>query len=154
MSLDRRTPLRLNGVRIGVNLRENELFSTPGFSPKEKDWVFYSVVNEAEHPRKERRQTTRARTRLSSGKILDTNHRFLTECAVKNRTANGVQLRLMHKADIPERIHFYDDSLGCLSLLLVIWRKPNEIGCKVLQARTVADFRLLARLKNRFYAMP
>ena len=72
---------------------------------------------------------------------------------MKNRTANGVQLKLMHKADIPERIHFYDDSLGCLSLLLVIWRKPNEIGCKVLQAGQ-SRTSLTRPAKEPIYAMP
>jgi hypothetical protein len=154
MGVNRKPPLRLNGVRVDKSLMGFRLFSNRSLLPKEKDRVSYSIVKETEHPRKERRQVARARTQLSSGKILDLNGCFLTECALRNKTANGVHLRLMREVSIPERIHFYDDSLCCLSVLLVIWRKQNEIGCRVLQARQAADFRLLARFKNPFYAMP
>ncbi len=153
MNLDRKPLWRLDGVLINKNLKGYGLFSHLNFLPKEKDRVFCSIVNEIERPCKERRQAARARTRLSSGKILDLNGCFLTECAVKNRTVYGVHLRLMREANIPGKILFYDDSLCCLSVLLVIWRKPNEIGCKVLQARAAVDIRLLARLKNPFYSM-
>ena len=117
-----------------------------------RDRVTYSVVSESVKPL-ERRRAARAAARLSSGKIVDENDRFLTECTLRNRTNVGVRVKLARKIDTPKRIQLYDDQACSLRWAEIVWKNADEIGCKFLHAPRKSNPRLLQRLKQPFYAM-
>ena len=60
-------------------------------------------------PPQERRKQERQRTRLRSGKIVDLDGRFITECQLGDIAAGGAKLRTVDTAILPERFWLFDD---------------------------------------------
>lgn len=111
--------------------------------------VTYSVVEETV----ERRREGRRPARLQSGKILGSDERFLTEFSFRNRSEKGVRLRLAQRVALPRSILLFDDSSGGLFSAAVVWQHGCDAGCRVSRDRPSASERLLARLRNRYYAV-
>lgn len=111
--------------------------------------VTYSVIEE----RLERRSEQRRPARLQSGKILDSGERFLTEFAFRNRSEAGVRLRLAHRVALPKRILLFDDQCSALRVATVVWQRGCDAGCRLAAGHAPAPEPLLARLRNRYYAI-
>jgi hypothetical protein len=95
--------------------------------------VTYTVTDPAKPKNQDRRDPPRKRTRLRSGKVLDQNGKFLTECQVHDRSPRGAHLRLIKSVALPRYIKYFDDEQGALLEAEVIWRKKAEVG---IQFRT------------------
>jgi hypothetical protein len=111
--------------------------------------VTYSVIEE----RQERRSELRRPTRLQSGKILDSGERFLTEFVFRNRSEAGVRLRLAHRVVLPKRILLFDDQCSALHVATVVWQRGCDAGCRLAMEHAPFAEPLLARLRNRYYAI-
>ncbi|WP_155931232.1 PilZ domain-containing protein [Methylosinus trichosporium] len=111
--------------------------------------VTYSVVEE----RLERRSDQRRPARLQAGKILDGDERFLTEFVFRNRSEGGVRLRLAHRVVLPKRILLFDDQCAALRVATVVWQRGCDAGCRLATEHAPAPEPLLARLRNRYYAI-
>ncbi len=102
----------------------------------------------------ERRDGSRQRTRLRSGKIVDQDGHFVVECLIANRSASGGLLRLPGAAALPGRILLYDDQSGDLQAANVIWRRDREIGIRFAAADRCERHRAIAdSMRRKFYAM-
>ncbi len=116
----------------------------------------YAVLPAHDAPRLEgeRRDGCRQRTRLRSGKIIDTDGHFLIECLIANRSASGGLLRLSGSMALPSRILLYDDQSGVLQPANVIWRRGREIGIRFTPADRSERHRAIAdSMRRKFYAM-
>jgi hypothetical protein len=111
--------------------------------------VTYSVVEE----RLERRSEQRRPARLQAGKVLDSDERFLTEFVFRNRSETGVRLRLAHRVILPRRILLFDDQCAALHVASVVWQRGCDAGCRLSGEHTAVSEPLLARLRNRYYAV-
>jgi hypothetical protein len=120
------------------------------------DEVTYRVLDSVPDAKgKDRRQPPRKRTRLRCGKILDRNGRFLIECQVHDRTANGAHLRLMSSIALPRHIQYFDDEQRAILDAEIIWRKKAEIGVHfltALDARAVNSGKRSA-VSGKYYAV-
>lgn len=98
--------------------------------------VTYMVIEKKSG--REQRAEPRKRTRLRSGKILDTTNRFLVECQIHDRSAEGARLRLVANVSAPQRIRLFDDEAKILRDARIVWRRNHEIGVRFApSARTV-----------------
>jgi hypothetical protein len=78
-----------------------------------------------------RRTEPRVRTRLRSGKLLDRNKIFLTDCSIFDRSAHGARLRLFANVDLPERFGLYDEIAKQLFDAKVAWRRGQDVGVRL-----------------------
>lgn len=76
----------------------------------------------------DRRLAQRRRTRLRSGRLFDIDGRFLTDCAVRDRTPLGAALALGASRALPEAIAFYDDERRSLHSARVVWAGNGACG--------------------------
>jgi hypothetical protein len=118
----------------------------------------YAVIPDKPRPRVpvgDKRGNTRQRTRLRSGKVIDPNDRFLTECLVFDRSESGGRLRVPAGTTLPAWIQFYDDQSAVLYQADVIWRRDRDIGIRFRPFASTARTRALAAdMRRRFYAIP
>lgn len=101
----------------------------------------------------ERRQAKRRAVRLNWGKALDGGDRFLSECLIVDRGGDGVRLRLARARVIPARFQLFDDSDGLLYAARVVWRRGQEVGCRLAHAPTPGKQQVIRRMKGPFYAV-
>ena len=116
----------------------------------------YRVVREAARTAgtAERRGDPRQRTRLRSGKVVDRDGRFLTECLISNRSAAGGRLRLPAPIGLPAAIHLFDDGTASLVPALVVWRQERDVGLKFLPLAATARTRAIAdAMRRKYYAV-
>jgi hypothetical protein len=78
----------------------------------------------------DKRIRPRRRTRLRSGKILDARNRFVIECLVHDRSADGARLRLMRPVPLPPRFRLYDDGDASLAAVEIVWRRGHDVGVR------------------------
>lgn len=76
----------------------------------------------------QRREETRNRTRLRSGKIADLAGNYLVDCQVFDRSPKGARLRLMEACELPDHIRLFDDELDLLLIAVVVWINVHNIG--------------------------
>ncbi|MGD1036132.1 MAG: PilZ domain-containing protein [Roseiarcus sp.] len=81
-----------------------------------------------------RRSEPRVRTRLRSGKLLDRDKIFLTDCSIFDRSTHGARLRLFANVDLPERFRLYDEASKQLFDAKVAWRRGQDVGVRLLGA--------------------
>ena len=81
-----------------------------------------------------RRSEPRVRTRLRTGKLLDRNKKFLTDCSIFDRSTHGARLRLFANVDLPERFRLYDEASKQLFDAKVAWRRGQDVGVRLLGA--------------------
>ena len=102
----------------------------------------------------ERRRSPRQRTRLRSGKIVDLNGRFLSECTIYDLSAAGSRIRHPGALALPSQFQLYDDQSGLVHHATVLWRNGNESGLSFkpqpLSPRAGA---LASQMRRKFYAM-
>lgn len=102
----------------------------------------------------EQRDQPRRRTRLRSAKIANFNGSFITDCLIHDRSAEGARLRLPEDAAVPDHCLLFDDELQSLHVAGVTWRKPGELGIRMLNKVEGAAWQGVARrLAGKFYAL-
>lgn len=139
-----RPPAVLEGRRLAG--------SGPAAAPGE---CTYTV---AEPPRPvlsgDKRDRPRQRTRLRTGKILDAQGHFVTECLIYDRSASGGRLRLPADIALAASIQLYEDQSAALLQADLVWREERDVGIRfrtfVATPRTRA---LEAEMQRRFYAV-
>ncbi len=77
-----------------------------------------------------KRSEPRWRTRLQSGKILNSRNRVLTDCQVHDRSSHGARLRILVNAALPSRCRFFDDVAKQLFDVQVAWQRGQDAGMK------------------------
>lgn len=103
----------------------------------------------------ERRRFTRLRTKLRSGKIVDSGGRFITECLIHNRSASGCRLRLPASVALPPSILFFEDQSERLLQAVVMWQRDRDVGIRLLpQAMGGLNRAIAERMRRRFYVLP
>lgn len=111
----------------------------------------YAVIDT---PARDKRSRPRQRTRLRTGKILDRDGRFLTECLIYDRSEHGGRLRLPAGVGLPPAIQLYDDQNATLLQADVVWRTGREAGLTFRAAPATARTRALeAEMRRRYYAV-
>jgi hypothetical protein len=89
---------------------------------------------------RDKRSEPRWRTRLQSGRILDSRNRVLTDCQVHDRSSRGAQLRIPVNATLPSRFRFFDDVAKQLFEVQLAWQRGQDAGVRFLgQVQTTAS---------------
>jgi hypothetical protein len=117
--------------------------------------VTYMVV-EKKAQAGEKRAEMRKRTRLRSGKILDTKNKFLIECQVHDRSPQGARLRLVANVSAPSRIRLFDDESKIVRDARVVWRNNQELGVRFMATIKADALRPADRAAldgNKYYAV-
>jgi hypothetical protein len=115
--------------------------------------VTYTVLSESRSRFTERRTESRRPVRLQSGKVLNQKDQFLTEFIFRNRTSLGIRLKLAKRVWLPKLIQLYDDAGGVLIAARVVWQHGHDVGCRMTSAAPVSNEKLIARLRDRYYAV-
>lgn len=144
--------MTLHGVRAPRLFAGAWLRSLAGPLLKRPGVVTYVVQSETILAYVERRAATRRTVHLQSGKMLDHADRFLTEFTVRNRTDNGVRLKLARRVQLPRSVVLFDDQQGILLAADVIWRNGADAGLRISRRQSL-DEKLLKRLEGRYYAV-
>lgn len=124
--------------------------------------VSYSVVETAPEPkstadgRHEHRGSGRQRTRLRSGKILDSANKFLSDCIIHDRSATGLRLALPRNLGLPQHFRIHDDETGAVDVVATVWRRGSVIGVRYSHPSSSVFVKPSVRssLRGRYYAVP
>ena len=142
--------------RPGVTLEARKLGQGATSAPA--GTFSYRVMGEGERaagPSGERRRVTRLRTKLRSGKLVQSGGQFISECLVHNRSASGCRLRLPTALALPSTIYFFEDQSERLFQAVVMWQKHRDVGLRLLPAAHDAVARAIAdRMRRKFYVLP
>ena len=102
----------------------------------------------------EKRAGQRRRTRLRTGKIADLAGRFIVECAVHDRSAEGARLRLVRRVAVPGEMLLYEDEPNTLTAATIVWRAGQDLGVRFGPEVNSALMRdTLKALGSRYYAL-
>src|SRR5579871_1101786 len=119
--------------------------------------VTYSVIDSPPAKGGEQRASSRRRTRLRSGKIVDLRNNFVCDCVLHDRSRGGLRVRLVQVVELPDRIRIFDDELGALVSADIVWRRGKDLGIRihVVEPATAAamDAPKAAALGRKFYAV-
>src|SRR5579863_9899892 len=102
--------------------------------------VTYSVVEPKSGPKTakidkgDKRTEARRRTRLSSGKVLNLDNKFLIDCQINNRSANGARLIIVAKVKMPRRLRLFSDIDGALVEAELAWQRGQNVGVNFVGA--------------------
>lgn len=103
---------------------------------------------------RDKRAEPRRRVRLRSGKLANMAGVFLSDCLIYDRSAEGARLRLEASGSIPEQVLIFDDERGSLTVAMVMWRRPHELGLSfMLEPDTPASREIARKLSGRYYAL-
>ncbi len=80
----------------------------------------------------DKRSEPRWRTRLQSGRILDSRNRVLTDCQVHDRSSHGARLRIPVNATLPSRFRFFDDVAKQLFEVRLAWQRGQDAGIRFM----------------------
>jgi len=117
--------------------------------------VTYMVIEKKTSGDRDRRGEDRRRTRLRSGKILDSQNKFLIECQVHDRSAQGARLRLVANVFTPTRIRLFDDEAKTVQDARIVWRRDRELGVRFAATGYAQNLRPADRasLAGKYYAV-
>jgi hypothetical protein len=102
----------------------------------------------------DKRSDDRQRTRLRSGKLADSRGKFLVECVIYDRSAEGARLRMDGGPAVPDSILLFDDEYESLIVAQVVWRRPHELGVRFMpEVESEEMHRIARRLAGKFYAI-
>jgi len=113
-------------------------------------------INPPTSGRSEHRAAGRRRTRLRSAKILDFANKFVCECLVLDRSADGLRLRLGGAVRLPRYFRVHDDESGKVDVVATAWRRGATLGVRFSRALGPVSLKPTERsaLGGRFYAVP
>lgn len=100
---------------------------------------------------RDRRGDLRRKARLRSGKALDERDRFLCDCVIADRSADGACVRLARNVALPQKFRLYDDVAEALFAATVVWRRGADIGCRLSPAPGKAQ--VVRRMRAPYYAL-
>ncbi len=102
-----------------------------------------------------RRRQPRRRTRLRSGKVATLANRFIIECQIFDRSAEGARLRLAGRVVLPDHVKLFDDERNALYVAKVVWRRGNEVGIAFPEGLDRCEVRGagVAALSGKYYAV-
>jgi len=156
----------LKGVKVKPGLRRSALEALFRRGLLDPGLIAYSVTppcpppepHAKEQPRqeksgKEKRISLRRRTRLRSGKLLDSANRFVIDVAILDRSADGLRLRLAKNEAIPQDFRLFDDEDELAYPARLVWRRGELIGARLASA---APLRLTPRqifALRKYYAI-
>jgi hypothetical protein len=154
--------INLDGVRTGPWRAPPGLKRLMSKSLARRALVSYEVVetpaeeSSAGERKQERRSGARRRLRLRSGKLLDSQNKFICECLVRDESPQGLCLKLMKNVGLPARYRLYNDETGALSVVATIWRRSELIGVRYCPTSKPAAIKESDRsaLRGRYYAIP
>lgn len=103
----------------------------------------------------EQRELERKRTRLRSGKLVNLDGQFLTECHFQDLAKGGARIRIIGQCDIPERFWLFDDQYCGALITHIVWRKNLDIGVRFAPDSTVAPLSesVLHALSGKYYSL-
>ena len=102
----------------------------------------------------DKRRRPRQRTRLRTGKILDRDGLFLTECLIYDRSDSGGRLRLPAGVVLTGPIQLFEDQSATLLQADIVWRMEREVGVRFRASVSTPRSRALeAEMRRRFYAV-
>lgn len=81
------------------------------------------------HP--EKRQSARRRT-LLRGKLVHTAGSFTQDCAIRNLSEIGAQVRVTNAQSIPDKVQLIDITNAMLYEAEIVWRRAPEFGLRFL----------------------
>jgi hypothetical protein len=150
----------LEGVRQD-DWTGDELPASVTFDLARRGEVVYRVsekekkVEAAPSSRGEKRSAARRRTRLRSGKLLDSENRFVSECQIIDQSKDGWRLRLARNLGAPASCRIYDDESGEIAAGRVVWRKDGLVGVRKLRSLAPSDVKATVKtmLGGRYYAV-
>ena len=128
-----------------------------GKAAADLDGFTYTILIDPKPVREpdDRRDAPRRRTRLRSGKVVDSKGTFVTECVVHDLSVTGVRLRLPQDVTLPATFQVYDDQSGQLQNAEVSWRRDGEAGVRFTSTEETPRSRIIAAdMRRRFYKMP
>jgi hypothetical protein len=103
---------------------------------------------------RDKRAASRRRVRFRSGKLAAPDGKFLSDCQIYDRSAEGARLRLEASAAIPEDALLFDDERNSLSAVAVAWRRANELGIRfMMELDTPASREIAKKLSGKYYAI-
>ena len=103
---------------------------------------------------RDKRAASRRRVRFRSGKLAALDGKFLSDCQIYDRSAEGARLRLEASSIIPEDALLFDDERNLLSAVAVAWRRPNELGIRfTMDLDTPASREIAKKLSGKYYAI-
>jgi hypothetical protein len=152
----------LDGVRTGHRRAPSSFRRLMSKSLARQSLVSYEVVETpaeaapASGRGVERRADARRRLRLRSGKLLDSQNKFICECLVRDESPQGLCLKLAKNLGLPVRYRFYNDETGTLSVVATIWRRGEQLGVRYCATAKPVSSRESDRsaLRGRYYAIP
>lgn len=104
--------------------------------------------------RPERRTGARQRVRLRSGKVLDTQGRFITECVLYDLSPAGSRIRPTAGCALPDDLYLFDDRTGLLHRATVLWRNGRDAGVRFQAQPLSTRMRAVAStMRRKFYAV-
>ncbi|KAB0679883.1 hypothetical protein [Aureimonas leprariae] len=102
----------------------------------------------------ERRKARRSRTRLRPGKLLDADLAFLGDCAILDRSARGLRLRLFENPVAESGVvAVLDENEGSVRYGRIVWRQDGEAGVHAESEPEPIDPAALRRLAGPYYAV-
>jgi len=154
--------INLEGVRTGHWRGPPGLKRLMSRSLARRNLVSYEIVEAppAEAPAGgrslERRSSARRRVRLRSGKLLDSQNRFICECLMRDESLQGLCLKLAKNVGLPPRYRLYNDETGTLSVVATIWRRSDLLGVRYCPTTKPVSIKESDRsaLRGRYYAIP
>ena len=94
---------------------------------------------------REARIEKRQRTRLRSAKALDSDGKWICDCAILDQSAGGLRLRRLAGGNPPILFSLYDDQTTETLGVTVAWRDGPSIGVRILHRDGVAHVRPVER---------
>lgn len=154
-TVDARPGLNLGPSAAGVTIEARRLPGGKGHTPA-GDFTYTVVVDPVAAPAAsdDRRRAPRQRTRLRSGKIVDSAGNFVADCLVHDLSRRGGRIRLPAVTALPRAIQIYDDQTGLLHRATVLWRHERDAGIAFDPARDDPRGQAIAAaLRRKFYAV-
>lgn len=88
-----------------------------------------SGTNEGAPP--EKRQSARRRT-LLRGKLVHSAGSSTQDCAIRNLSETGAQVRVTNAQSIPDKVQLIDITNAMLYEAEIVWRRAPEFGLRFL----------------------
>ena len=118
-------------------------------------WVATPKAETTSPRRAEQRGGAREKMRLRSAKLLDAAYRFVCECRIFDRSANGLRLTLARNIGLPSRMAVHIDETGEVRHARVVWRRGPMIGLRLHEAAPEGALTPSDRfaLRERYYGI-
>ncbi|GGD27680.1 hypothetical protein [Aureimonas glaciei] len=101
----------------------------------------------------ERREDSRRRTRLRPGKLLTETGRYLTDCAILDRSSAGARVRLFEAAALSSEMTLFDESETLRWSVRMVWSGDGQAGLCYTSPADPVGAEEAERIAGRYYAV-